>query len=124
MASTSKEYKPIEDWSDRDSYIDARGYRRVRVPEHPKAIKGYFYEHRLVIEAEVGRVLKTKEVVHHKDRNKINNERENLLLTTPEEHAKIHANEDKWSMDRRTEARRAARRKTRCRKRDPRGRFK
>lgn len=94
------------------------------VPEHPKSFSGgFYYEHRIAVEAKVGRVLKTREVVHHKDRNKDNNDLDNLQVTTPEEHARIHNKEDKWSMDERTKARRAARRRMRCRKRDFSGRF-
>lgn len=50
-------------------------------------------EHRLIIEKHIGRKLKSHEIVHHKDRNKVNNELDNLQIMTRSEHAKEHANE-------------------------------
>lgn len=50
-------------------------------PEHPHATqKGYVAEHRLVMEAHLGRYLLPAEVVHHKDKNTRNNDLSNLQL--------------------------------------------
>lgn len=65
--------------------IDRQGYVMVWVPDHPHARKqhrvhagGYVLEHRLVMEAHLGRYLEPHEVVHHKDGNRQNNALENL----------------------------------------------
>lgn len=48
-------------------------------------------EHRAIMEDHLGRSLTKKEVVHHKDRNKLNNSIENLeLLKSQSEHASLH----------------------------------
>ena len=57
------------------------GYKYILSPNHPNKTKtGYVVEHRLVMEKHLGRLLKKKEVVHHKDENKLNNIIENLVL--------------------------------------------
>ena len=48
-------------------------------------------QHRRVMEEYLGRKLLRKEVVHHVDGNKKNNEIENLELMTLSEHSKYHA---------------------------------
>lgn len=45
--------------------------------------------HRLVYEAFIGDVPSDKQI-HHKDCNKLNNSKENLILMTPQEHAAHH----------------------------------
>lgn len=46
--------------------------------------------HRLLMEAKLGRRLKTSEYVHHKDGNPRNNDPSNLELTDPETHGRLH----------------------------------
>lgn len=57
------------------------GYLQILKPNHPYSNKkGYVYEHRLVMEEYIGRYLDPKEIVHHKDKNRLNNKIENLQL--------------------------------------------
>ena len=61
--------------------ISTNGYMMVKQPEHPNAWKsGYIKESHLVMEQELGRYLTKEEVVHHNDKNRINDEPENLRL--------------------------------------------
>lgn len=48
------------------------------------------HEHRVVMEAIVGRPLKFEDVVHHKDEDKHNNSPENLELTDRPKHMQMH----------------------------------
>lgn len=57
-----------------------KGYRYVRADDHPNRTKnGYVAEHRLVMEAKLGRFLARHEVVHHIDGNPLNNHPDNLM---------------------------------------------
>lgn len=73
---------------DHKGYYKMHGYILRRVKNHPFANKrGYVPEHRLIMERHLGRFLNPrKELVHHIDGNRSNNELTNLKLTTPEEH--------------------------------------
>ena len=60
---------------------DGGGYMMIWLPEHANAdAAGYIYEHRLVMSQMLGRPLKRKEVVHHKNKNRMDNRPENLEL--------------------------------------------
>jgi len=48
------------------------------------------YIHREVMEQKLGRKLLPEEVVHHKDKNKRNNDPDNLELTNNYSHGKLH----------------------------------
>lgn len=61
--------------------IDADGYVLLKRPDHPHATKnGYVREHRLVMEAHLGRYLSPSEVVDHIDRVTDHNDMANLRL--------------------------------------------
>lgn len=74
--------------------INQHGYAWILVPHHPKANKkGYVAEHRYVMEQKIGRVLESREIVHHINENRSDNRIENLLLMTHASHNSIHKKE-------------------------------
>ena len=83
-------------------YTISEGHRYLYLPYHPNAKpNGYYAEHRFVMEQSIGRLLKSGEVVHHIDKNGLNNSQDNLLLTNPSEHGKIHYSSEKMIEGRR-----------------------
>jgi hypothetical protein len=74
------------------SYINNWGYRRVLKKNHfgSKDVAGYVLEHRYIIEVLLKRPLKSNEIVHHKNENKLDNRIKNLEITTRSTHAQKH----------------------------------
>lgn len=72
--------------------LDKDGYVMVYRPDHYYCnSNGYIREHRLIMELHVGRLLKPREVVHHKDGDRVNNKISNLeLLPHKGAHSAIH----------------------------------
>jgi hypothetical protein len=66
---------------------------QVQMPEHPCSnAQGYVYQHRLIIEQELGRYLTDNELVHHLDLDPTNNDLSNLiLLNSASEHGRLHS---------------------------------
>lgn len=107
-------------------YVDDKGYVRILMPEHPANIYGYTYEHRLVMEMKLGRLLRSWETVHHINEIKTDNREENLFLTTVQEHINLHRSGTHHAFDSKTKIRkgiRNRRKETGFRPRDNRGRY-
>ena len=83
-------YQPIRFWTKRDRKISKEGYVLIKVPEHPKNFKGWYYEHRLIIEKELNRIIEDWETIHHINLDKVDNRLINLFLCSRKEHDKAH----------------------------------
>lgn len=80
-------YRPITDWSGRARKPSPKGYTLIYVPEHPKSFDGgWYYEHRMAVEAHIGRVLDSTETVHHINETKTDCSLMNLFVCTRPEH--------------------------------------
>lgn len=100
-----KKYINIPDCLDRaDRKIDKNlGYVRIYCPMHPKAnTRGYVYEHRLVAEYKIGRLLTKDEHVHHKDGIRWNNHPDNLVIMSNKDHGYITQYENQIYNDKMT----------------------
>lgn len=78
-----------------------RKYRSIYCPKHPFNREGYVMEHRLVAEKYLLNnensilikgeyYLKEGYEVHHKDEDKFNNDKSNLMVLTKSEHRSLH----------------------------------
>ena len=71
------------------------GYKDIRVAKGK-----YKREHRLVVEEQIGRELTAKEIVHHVDGDKLNNDFENLALcANKSEHQRAHASLERIGLE-------------------------
>lgn len=85
-------YTPIQKWDDRDTCLNGSGYVLVWIPEHPKSFSGgWYYEHRLAGEKQVGRILRSWETIHHISGDKTDNSWPNLFVCTRREHNRADA---------------------------------
>ena len=72
--------------------LTSHGYVLVRQPVHPRAFSnGYVYEHIIVAEEALGRMLGHGEIVHHRNGDKADNRPENLeVLASIRHHRAQH----------------------------------
>jgi hypothetical protein len=68
----------------------SQGYFWIYNPRHPKANGLYVKRAILVLEEKLGRPLAKEEMSHHKDEDRMNDNPDNLEVTTRSEHMKIH----------------------------------
>ena len=68
--------------------ISPDGYKVIENENETKGER--VLEHRLIMEKHLNRKLESDEIVHHINRNKLDNRIENLMLCTRTEHIKIH----------------------------------
>lgn len=69
-------------------YQTSEGYIYVWQPDDPRteSYGGWYPEHRLVVETQIGRKLNSDEHIHHKDGRTDNNDPANLQVVTAAEH--------------------------------------
>jgi HNH endonuclease len=76
--------------------LDRNGYVLLWEPAHPKAIHGWVYEHRLVVERRIGRPLSRDETVHHANGIKDDNRDANLVVLSRSVHSRLHGECDRY----------------------------
>lgn len=100
-SGNSKRMKGMTAWNKGlgKGFIIFKGRKMIKKPKHHRAwSNGYVYEHILIMEKKLKRILKPNECVHHIDGNKSNNHPDNLQLMLHGEHSKFH-----WTSERRQE---------------------
>ena len=72
---------------------DSKGYVLVLAPQLAPPSSKYIRRARLVMQKKLGRVLKSTEITHHKNRIRDDDRPENLSLFTRSTHASFHGQE-------------------------------
>ena len=81
------------EYNGRKVRLDNNGYVLVWAPDHPRAFRGWYFEHRVVMENVLGRRLRRDEDVHHINGVKDDNRAENLCAMDHLEHKLLTAKE-------------------------------
>jgi len=72
-----------------DGYVDNRGRFRVYVPDHPRAFTdGYIHRAVVAYETYHGISVPSTMDIHHKNRNRLDDSKENLQMLSHSEHSK------------------------------------
>jgi len=95
-----KPYKGEDHWKWKKGRCKCNGYMSIKTLYHPYANnRGYVYEHRLVMEKDIGRYLLPDEKVHHINGKPLDNRIENLVLISHRMHIRGHKNPSaNWQM--------------------------
>lgn len=83
-------------------YINSSGYVEDWIGKHTieDRSSGYYREHRLMVELDIGRKLSDKEIIHHVDGDKTNNLLSNLYLCEDDKHHRnIHGQLERVAME-------------------------
>lgn len=75
----------------KERILDHDGYITNYMPGHPRARKSRVYEHIIIMEKHLGRLISRNEIIHHKNGIKDDNRIENLELMTKTQHQNLHA---------------------------------
>jgi hypothetical protein len=80
------------------SYVSKRGYRMIRMPDHPHAESdGYVREHILIVERILGKRLPVGALVHHVSGEKADNRPTNFVVCPDRSyHALLHQRQRAW----------------------------
>ena len=73
-------------------YINKDGHYQVALcfkDKNGEWQRGYKPLHRIVAEQHLGRKLRSDEIVHHRDDDKLHNHPSNYLIVTPQEHGRL-----------------------------------
>lgn|SRR3990167_1971847 len=69
------------------------GYVLIAIKNHPfRDPRGYVYEHRLIIEKQIGRYLKSEESVHHLGKKDDNRPHQLMAFASESAHQRFHHN--------------------------------
>ncbi len=81
--------------------LSSEGYVKIRVEKGSTNDigGGYAYEHILVAERMIGRLLEPDEIVHHRNEVRHDNRPENLKVTTNSQHRIEHVKEQRRGTD-------------------------
>jgi len=87
--SPSTEFKKGYGWKG-GRIVNGDGYILIYNPTHPSCTKrGYVYEHRLVVEQQIGRFLLSTEEVHHLGDRDNNGPQKLMAFSNPSAHMKF-----------------------------------
>lgn len=84
-----------------EKVVKKGNYLYAVVKNHPNRTKNnYVLLHRVIMENHIGRLLNENEIVHHRDKNKLNNSISNLEVMSVKSHASKHRKEHgrKWAL--------------------------